>query len=118
MLIEAIIALLLVSLAVIMIAQIMFFALDAQQKSHLRFAMLAGIEYQQNLLISGPFESPALEAGRHSRSEGELMITWSVKDIGANLKEINLAIDHARYALHRRSLHFYKSSILKENNHE
>jgi len=118
LLIEAIIALLLVSLAFIMIAQIMSFAVDAQQKSQLRFTMLATLEYQQNLLISNPFDSPALTVGHHSRTEGNLTITWSVKDLSVALKEIDLAIGHARYALFKRSLHFYKSSILKENKYD
>ena len=112
--IETLFSLLLLSLALMSIAQMITAAIDAQKKSNLRFMMQQKIEYCQNQLVSKSFTAAELEEGSYSTEENPLKIDWDIKNISPTLKLIHLSVSYKMKIT--KKAYFYISKYIK--NHE
>ncbi len=112
--IETLFSLLLISLALMSIAQMITAAIDAQKKSNLRFMIQQKIEYCQNQLVSKSFAAAELEAGSYSTEENPLKIYWDIKNISPTLKLIHLSVSYKMKMT--KKAYFYISKYIK--NHE
>lgn len=114
-LIEVLISLLLVSLALVSITNIIGFALDGYRKSVIRFRMVEEIENCKNRLIAKSFDSIDLSAGSYGKKEGEIKITWNIKDLSPTLKRFSLS---SSYKVYNRRIYFYKSKFITNQGEE
>ena len=110
--IETLFSLLLISLALMSIAQMITAAIDAQKKSNLRFMMQQKIENYQNQLVSKSFAAVELEEGSYSNEEFPLKINWEIKNISPTLKLILLSVSYKKIT---KKAYFYISKYIKNN---
>jgi Tfp pilus assembly protein PilV len=110
--IETLFSLLLISLALMSIAQMITDAIDAQRKSNLRFMMQQKIENYQNQLVSKSFAAVELEEGSYSNEEFPLKINWEIKNISPTLKLILLSVSYKKIT---KKAYFYISKYIKNN---
>lgn len=110
--IETLFSLLLISLALMSIAQMITAAIDAQKKSNLRFMMQQKIEYCRDQLVSKPFAAVELEEGSYSIEEKPLKINWDIKNISPTLKLIHLSVSYKNIT---KKAYFYISKYIKNN---
>ena len=110
--IETLFSLLLISLALMSIAQMITAAIDAKKKSALRFMMQQKIEYCRNQLVSKSFAAVELEEGGYSTVENPLKINWDIKNISPTLKLIHLYVSYKKIT---KEAYFYISKYIKNN---
>lgn len=110
--IETLFSLLLISLALMSIAQMITAAIDSQKKAALRFNMQQKIEYCRNQLVSKSFAATELEEGSYSTVEYPLNINWDIKNISPALKLIHLSVSYKKIT---KEAYFYISMYIKNN---
>jgi type II secretory pathway pseudopilin PulG len=110
--IETLFSLLLISLALMSIAQMITTAIDAQKKSKIRFNMQQKIEYCRTQLVSKTFAAAELEEGSYSILGNPLKINWDIKNISPTLKLIHLSVLYKKIT---KKVYFYKSKYIKNN---
>jgi len=110
--IETLFSLLLISLALVSVAQVITTAINAQKVSNLHFMMQQKIEYCRNQLVSKPFAAIELEEGSYSIKEYPLEINWNIKDISPTLKLIHLSVSYKKIT---KKAYFYISKYIKNN---
>lgn len=110
--IETLFSLLLISLALMSIAQMITAAIDAQKKAALRFNMQQKIEYCRNQLVSKSFAAAELEEGSYTNAEPPLKIKWDIQDISPTLKSIHLSVSYKKIT---KKAYFYISKHIKNN---
>jgi competence protein ComGC len=113
--IETLFSLLLISLALMSISQMIIAAINAQQKSILRFNMQQKIEYCRDQLVSKSFTADELEEGSYSTVENLLKIDRHIKNISPTLKLIRLTVSYKKIT---RETYFYISKYIKNNESE
>ena len=114
-LMEVLVSLLLVTLAVLSIARIIVFALDAHRRSVVGFTMVQEIENYKNSFLAKPYESSDLADGSYSKKNGKFELTWNIESLSATLKRINLSIS---YKVYNKKIYFYKSKFITHQGEE
>lgn len=110
-LIETLIALALVSMAVLFMASALSYSHYQYRHSVRRFAAIQRLEDLKNQLLSLPYDSAESAIGVHFEREEGMRIDWIVSAASPDLKKIEGIV--ADSAL-KRSMVFYKSKYLLE----
>jgi prepilin-type N-terminal cleavage/methylation domain-containing protein len=112
-LIETMIALVLVTMAMLFMAAALSHSHSQYRLSFKRFAVIQRLENLKNQLLSLPFDSAESAIGVHSVREERIRIVWVVSASSPALKRIEGTVFDP---LTKRTLVFFKSKFLLEVN--
>jgi prepilin-type N-terminal cleavage/methylation domain-containing protein len=112
-LVETLIALMLVTMAMLSSAMFLSFSLQQYRLSLIRFESAQKLENMKDRLLSSPFESGELADGCHSAQEEKWKTDWVVSALSGSLKRINIAVSGGKL---KKTLVFYKSKLFLEVN--
>ena len=112
-LVETLIALMLVTMAILSSAMFLSFSLQQYRLSLVRFESAQKLENLKNRLLSSPFESGELTDGSHSAPEEKWKTDWVVSAVSGSLKRIDAAVFGGKL---KKNLVFYKSKLFLEVN--
>jgi prepilin-type N-terminal cleavage/methylation domain-containing protein len=112
-LVETLIALALVTMAILSTALFLSFSLQQYRLSILRFESALKMENLKDRLLSSPFESGELTDGGHSAQEEKWKTNWVVSTVSPGLKKIAATVSVGK---REKTLLFYKSKLFLEVN--
>jgi len=110
-LVEAMIALLLVLLAVLMGSRMMISAMQSLRKSRLNINLLLELESFKNKLLSTSFDADTWQTGNQQEEVKNYRLDWTVRVLSPSLKKADISIYYNTTGLKRRTF-IYKSKFL------
>jgi len=114
-LIEALTALILISISMIFLMKCMIVSLHGVKNSNTRFTVNQILENKKNSLLGMKFSSPPLAAGERTERAGKTEIRIRITDISDGLKRISLEGSFGRY---RTATDFFRSKLFREDKYE
>lgn len=112
-LVETLVALMLVTVAILSVALFLSFSLQQYRLSLVRFESAQKLENLKDRLLSSPFASSELAEGAHSAQEEKWKTEWVVSAVSPTLKQIAAAVSGGKL---KRTLVFHKSKLFLEVN--
>jgi Tfp pilus assembly protein PilV len=112
-LVETLIALMLVTMAILSSALILSFSLQQHRLSVGRFESAQMLENLKDRLLSSPFASAELTDGGHSVQEGKWKTEWFASALSPSLKQIEASVSGGKL---KKRLVFFKSNLFLEVN--